>query len=168
MSASFDLLIDGMVEALRGHVLPNVGDEFARGQLFAIIYVLNNLKLTADWKVEPLNDQVAVQDAAFSSVKRLLGGRDSPDIPETPRVSERLVDAAGLERLRDQGDRKIAELLAWAADKQAADQEPELMTEIVRALRRFANEQLAIELKNTTKSMLQEIAAGGNELAGSS
>ncbi len=167
MSASFDLLIDGIVQALRGHALPKISDEFARGQVFAIIYALSNLKLTADWKVGPLDDQVAVQDAAFTAVKRLLAGRDSPDIPQTPRVGERLIDAAELERLRDQGDRKIADLLSWAAGKQAAGQEPKLMAEIVRSLRAFANEQLAIELRNTAKSMLQEIAAGGNKPTGS-
>lgn len=50
MSQSFDLLIDGMIEAIRSRILPQLSDDFVRGQAYGIIYALSGLKLSADWQ----------------------------------------------------------------------------------------------------------------------
>ena len=94
MSNSFDRLIDGMIDALRTHVIPNSVDDFSRGQLFSVIFALNGLKLNADWKSGPLLEQVRVQDSAFSAVRQLANHMDHPDIPATPRMDEGNVDPA--------------------------------------------------------------------------
>ena len=117
MSKSFGLLVDGMIDALRSHVLPKSGDDFARGQVFSTIFALNGLKLAADWKAGPLLDQVRVQDAAFAEVRRLAGSMVHPDIPVTPRFESEVVDPLQLEALRDEGDRQLGELLFWVDRK---------------------------------------------------
>lgn len=42
MNNSLERLIDGMVATLREEVIPQVGTEFARGQAFGVIYMLNS------------------------------------------------------------------------------------------------------------------------------
>jgi hypothetical protein len=160
MSKSFDLLVDGMVEALRTHVLPKSSDDFARGQVFSIINALNGLKMAADWKAGPLLDQVRLQDKAFSEVKRLAGKMEHPFIPVTPRIESGTVDPPQLEMLRDEGDRQLGELLIWAAGAAARAVDPDAAREIERALRSFMCDQLKVELGTTARSMLHQIATG--------
>jgi hypothetical protein len=160
MSASFDRLIDGMINTLRAHVLPNSRDDFARGQLFSVIFALNGLKLSADWKAGPLLEQIRVQDSAFSVVKQLAGDMDPPDIPATPRADEGAADPAHLEALRDAGDRKLGELLFWATSERARAADPIASDEIARLLRRLMCDQLKVEIATTPRSMLHQIATG--------
>ena len=49
MNNSFGRLIDGMNATLRKEVLSRLDDEFARGQVFGIINLLNTFKVRADW-----------------------------------------------------------------------------------------------------------------------
>jgi hypothetical protein len=160
MSNSFDLLIDGMIDTLRAHVLPNSADDFARGQLFSVIFALNGLKLNADWKAAPLLEQVRVQDSAFSTVGQLASHIDHPDIPPTPRTDEGIVDPAQIEALRDEGDRRLGELLFWATSANALVADPIASNEIARLLRRLMCDQLKVELATTPRSMLHQIATG--------
>ncbi|MBR0899161.1 hypothetical protein JQ616_29770 [Bradyrhizobium tropiciagri] len=160
MSASFDRLIDGMIEALRSHVLPRSGDEFVRGQIFSTIFALNGLKLTADWKAGPLLEQVRVQDAALAEVGRLAGSMEHPPIPTLPRTEGAAADSAAVEALRDDGDRILGELLFWASNEGARAANPAIAREIELFLRRSICEQLKVELAMTPKSMLHQIATG--------
>lgn len=160
MSKSFDLMIDGMIEALRSHVLPKNTDDFVRGQLFSIMFSLNGLKLGADWRPEPLRAQLALQDAAFEDVRRLAGPLDCPPIPETPRSNSNDSDSAAFERLRDDGDRLVGELLIWTATDKVRAAAPVVAQQIEGLLRSMAREQLKIELALTPKSMLNQIATG--------
>lgn len=160
MSKSFDRLIDGAIESLQSHVLAKVSDDFARGQIFSIIYALKQMKLAADWRIAPLLDQVRVQDAAFAAVRELGAGAGHPVIPDVPRIRNGVLEAEELERLRDLGDRQLAELLFWATgnDVQAAD--AARADEIAKILRQHMVDQLKVEADLTAKSMLQEIATG--------
>lgn len=160
MSISFDRLIDGMIEALRSHVLPRSDDEFVRGQIFSTIFALNGLKLTADWKAAPLLEQVRVQDAALAEVGRLAGKMTHPPIPALPRTEGATVDPAAVETLRDDGDRILGELLSWASGEDARTADPAVARDIELFLRRSICEQLKVELTMTPKSMLHQIATG--------
>ena len=158
MSKSFDLLIDGMIEALRTHVMPKSGDDFARGQLFSVIFALNGLKLAADWRVGPLQEAVQIQDTAFAAVRELAAKMQHPPIPATPRDGHS--DPVRLEALRDAGDRQLGELLFWATGEAALAENRETAKEIERALRGFIRDQLRVEIGITAKSMLHQIATG--------
>jgi hypothetical protein len=160
MSTSFDRLIDGMIEALRSHVLPRSSDEFVRGQIFSTIFALNGLKLTADWKTGPLLEQVRVQDAALAEVGRLAGKMEHPPIPALPRTEGVAPDSAAAEALRDDGDRILGELLFWASSEETRRADPDAAREIELFLRRSICEQLKVELAMTPKSMLHQIATG--------
>ncbi|WP_454644717.1 hypothetical protein [Bradyrhizobium liaoningense] len=149
-----------MVEALRGHVLPKSDDEFVRGQIFSTIFALNGLKLMADWKAAPLLEQVRLQDAALAEVGRLAGGMKHPPIPALPRLETSTADSAGVEALRDGGDRLIGELLFWASSEAAKAADPSAAREIELLLRGSICEQLKVELAMTPKSMLHQIATG--------
>ena len=85
MNNSFDRLIDGMCVTLRTEVLTRLDDEFARGQVFGVINLLNTFKVRADWSAEFLSQQIAGQGGAIDAAMALL--RDAkaatalPDIP---------------------------------------------------------------------------------------
>ncbi|MGF6431330.1 MULTISPECIES: hypothetical protein [Bradyrhizobium] len=160
MSASFERLIDGIIDALQSHVVPKSNDDFVRGQVFSAIYALNSIKLAADWKAAPLLGQVRLQDDAFVAVKRLADGMTHPEIPATPRVRGDMSDAAAIEALRDDGDRRLGQLLLWATGEGARVANRNAATEIERLLRQATCDQLKIELATTPKSMLQQIAGG--------
>ncbi len=159
MSRSYDLLIDAALGSLQAHI-PTVGeDEFARGQLFSVMFALNHLKLAGDWKPEPLLQQVRIQDAAFAELSRKADHPGRPAIPLTPRHPETSVAAEALEALRDEGDRCIGQLLMWLADDHG--QEPiENADTLRRLLRSAVADQLKIELSLVPKSMLSSIASG--------
>ncbi len=160
MSASFERLIDGIIDALQSHVVPNSRDDFVRGQVFSAIYALNGLKLAADWKAEPLLEQVNQQDDTFAAIRRLADGMAHPEIPATPRIHGDVSDAAAIEALRDDGDRRLGQLLLWASGEGARAVNRAAANEIERLLRRAICDQLKIELATTPKSMLQQIAGG--------
>jgi hypothetical protein len=166
MSMSFERLIDGMIDALQAHVLPGSRDDFARGQVFSVIFALNGLKLAADWKAAPLLEQVRIQDSAFAAIRRLAGKMEHPTVPMTPRVDGNIVDSAMIESLRDEGDRLLGELLVWATGEKARAANLNAATEIERMLRRLICDQLKVELATTPKSMLQQIAGSGDSVHG--
>ena len=60
MNNSFSRLIDGMCATLRAEVLSRLDDEFARGQVFGVINLLNTFKVRADWSAGFLLQQLAV------------------------------------------------------------------------------------------------------------
>jgi len=160
MSTSFERLIDGIIDALQIHVVPNSNDDFVRGQVYSAIYALNGLKLAADWKAGPLLEQVRLQDDTFAAVERLADGMAHPEIPAMPRVPSDMSDAAAIEALRDDGDRRLGRLLLWASGADARAVNRDLATGIEQLLRRATCDQLKIELATTPKSMLQQIAGG--------
>ncbi|UGY12436.1 hypothetical protein [Bradyrhizobium septentrionale] len=163
MSASFERLIDGIIDALQSHVVPNSSDDFVRGQVFSAIYALNGIKLAADWKAGPLLEQVRLQDDTFAAVRRLADGMTHPEIPATPRIQGETSDPAAIEALRDDGDRRLGQLLLWASGEDARAADRDIAIEIERLLRRAICDQLKIELATTPKSMLQQIAGSERE-----
>ena len=72
MNNSFARLIDGMCATLRTEVLPRLDDEFARGQVFGLINVLNTFKTRADWSAGFLLEQIAAQQQALDAVRSLF------------------------------------------------------------------------------------------------
>lgn len=64
MNNSLPRLIDGMVATLRREVIPHIDGDFARGQAFGVIYMLNSLKLRASWSNEFLIEQLRALEEA--------------------------------------------------------------------------------------------------------
>ena len=73
MNNSFSRLIDGMCATLRGEVLTRLDDEFARGQVYGVINLLNTFKARADWSAGFLLAQIDAQDEALQALRPLTG-----------------------------------------------------------------------------------------------
>jgi hypothetical protein len=159
MSKSFDLLMDGMIETVRLRILPQLSDDSIRGQAYGIIFALNGLKLAADWAVAPLRSQIMLQDKAFAEFTRLAAGMNGPDVPSGDRVMPDAPESADLEQLRNDGDRKLGELLMWASGAGAAT-DPERAKAIRTMLRRSISEQLKVDISIMAKPMFHELATG--------
>jgi hypothetical protein len=159
MSKSFDLLMDGMIETVRLRILPQLSDDSIRGQAYGIIFALNGLKLAADWAVAPLRSQIILQDRAFAEFTRLAAGLNGPDVPSGARVMPDAPESADLERLRNDGDRRLGELLMWASGPDAVA-DPERARAIQTMLRQFISDQLKVDISIMAKPMFHELATG--------
>ena len=71
MNNSLPRLIDGMVATLRKEVIPRVDGEYARGQAFGVIYMLNSLKLRCSWSNAFLLEQLTSLEAANRDLQAL-------------------------------------------------------------------------------------------------
>jgi len=158
MNNSFARLIDGMNATLRTEVLTRLGDEFARGQVFGIINLLNTFKVRADWSAGFLLEQIAAQRIALDGVGALLQGQGGTvalpagDAPQAASIAELLA-------LRDRNNLAIAQLLAWL-DGQRAQLAPQLAGQAETLLRTAMRAELAIELKNSPRPLFAEMSSG--------
>jgi hypothetical protein len=161
MNNSFGRIVDGMCATLRSEVLTRLDDEFARGQVFGVINLLNTFKVRADWSSGFLLEQIGAQRIAFAGVAALLEGQPSaaalPALPagEVPQA----VPIADLLALREGGNRAIAELLGWV-DAQRSSLPAELANDVEMKLRAAMRAEVGIELKNSPRPLFAEMSSG--------
>ncbi len=154
MNNSLPRLIDGMVATLRSEIIPHLDGEFARGQAFGVIYMLNNIRLRADWSPAFLGEQLAALVELAVSLGSL--GVDTKFIPETAPDSS---DPRVLEALRDEGDQRVCALMDWL-EQQRAQLSVDTAAALDAALFRYMNRQLKWELSTSAKPMFAEISGG--------
>jgi hypothetical protein len=164
MNNSFGRLIDGMNATLRKEVLTRLDDEFARGQVFGIINLLNTFKMRADWSAGFLLQQIDAQRAALDAVAALLQGRaGTAPLPELPSgAMPQVVPIADLLAARDAGNRAIGELLRWL-DTQRATLTPQTAEQIETLLRTAMRAEVNIELKNAPRPLFAEMSSGSED-----
>ena len=164
MNNSFSRLIDGMNATLRKEVLTRLDDEFARGQVFGVINLLNTFKVRADWSAGFLLEQIAVQRQTLDHVVALT--REHPEIPPLPPLptgeAPHSVPIAELVGARDGNNRAIASLLGWL-DAQREQMSVEMAQEIDLKLRQAMREETAIELRNSPRPLFAEMSSGTEE-----
>ena len=156
MNNSFPRLIDGMIEALRQNVLPATEGEFARGQVFAVIYLLKNLRLRAGWSPEFVGEQLEALEELRIALERIDG------LPiEAPRPTRRTSPAtltslttAQMEQARDAGDAQVCALIDWQAAQPAKN------AAVDRAVDAYLRRQLRHELSTSARPMFAEISLG--------
>jgi len=161
MNNSFARLIDGMNATLRSEVLTRLDDEFARGQVFGIINLLNTFKVRADWSSGFLLEQIVAQRTALEGAAALLQGRnDAPigPIGDPPQA----VPIADLLARRDEGNRAIGKLLAWV-DANRATLVPPTAEQLDMLLRTAMRAEVGIELKNAPRPLFAEMSSGAEE-----
>lgn len=163
MNNSFARLIDGMCATLRAEVLTRLDDEFARGQVFGVINLLNTFKARADWAPEWLALQIAAQQKALGAAHATLAGvAGAPAVPE--QHPPRITPAAELLAQRDEGNRLIAELMRWASEHRASlsgDQQDALEASLREAMRT----EIALELKYSPRPLFSEMSSGQEDAA---
>lgn len=69
-----DTLLDGALRTLREAVLPAVHDRFARGQLFAVLDVLHNLRDRIEFRAAVATAEAESAEAALRAAAALLEG----------------------------------------------------------------------------------------------
>lgn len=154
MNNSFRRMIEGMTATLRYEVIPQIGTEFARGQAFGVIYMLNSLALRANWSSEFVGEQIAAQLALREALAPLLLGADAPVLPQAA-VGDLGVQA--LEALRDDNESRICALIAWHG---AAALDAERVAAIETQLRLYMDRQLKNELQTSARPMFAEMSSG--------
>jgi hypothetical protein len=153
MNNSFPRLIDGMCATLRTEVLTRLGDEFARGQVFGVINLLNTFKTRADWAAGFLLQQIAAQQAALNGVAALLPGVPAAGaLPQATPIAELLA-------LRDALNLRIAEVLA-RLDAERATLAPDMAAQVEALLRQAMRAEVDIELKNAPRPLFAEMSSG--------
>ena len=78
MNTSLARIIDGMIATVRSEIISRLDDEFARGQAYGVVDLLNNLKPRIDWLVTPLYEEVADQQALLERLATALVGHQPP------------------------------------------------------------------------------------------
>src|SRR5262245_57692442 len=73
MQLTIETLLDGVMRTLREAVLPAVEGRFARGQLFAVLDVLNNLRDRVEPRAALDDAEAASAAAALDAVVAALG-----------------------------------------------------------------------------------------------
>ena len=161
MNNSFPRLIDGMCATLRSEVLTRLDDEFARGQVFGVINLLNTFKVRADWSAGFLLQQIAAQRSALDGVAALMHGIATdtvlPQLPQGPKPMATLV--AELLALRDGLNQSIGDLLKWL-DAVQTQITPEVRGQIEVLLRTAMRAEVDIELKNSPKPLFAQMSSG--------
>ena len=153
MNNSFPRLIDGMCATLRTEVLSRLDDEFARGQVFGVINLLNTFKVRADWSAGFLLQQIEAQRVALDGVAELL--REPPSSVHRPACTPIIELLA----LRDEGNRCIAARLAELGEGRTA-LSPDLASQAEGLLREAMRAEVAIELKNSPRPLFAEMSSG--------
>ena len=161
MNNSFGRLIDGMNATLRKEVLSRLDDEFARGQVFGIINLLNTFKVRADWSAGFLLQQIEAQRTAIDGVAGLMRGQAEAATLQALPAGEapQTVPIAELLATRDHGNRAIGELLEWL-DNQRETLGPQTANQIETLLRTAMRAEVSIELKNSPRPLFAEMSSG--------
>ena len=80
MQLTVETLLDGVMRTLREAVLPAVGERFGRGQLFAVLDVLQNLRDRVEPKAELAEVEAASAAAALERAAQALPPPDGPEL----------------------------------------------------------------------------------------
>lgn len=163
MNNSLPRLIDGMIATLRKEIIPRVDGEFARGQAFGLIYMLNSIKLRASWSNEYLLEQLRALDEASRELEAMAADLPGAPLPAT-RAPAQTLAAGELETMRDQGDRRLCELIDWLTTHRETVA-PEAAARAEAAIDRYLNRQLKWELSTSAKPMFVEISSGAEKSA---
>ncbi|WP_156891537.1 hypothetical protein [Nevskia ramosa] len=154
MNSSLHRLIDGMVATLREEVIPQVGSEFARGQAFGLIYMLNSIRLRADWSPAFIGEQLAAQYALSEALRPLLLDLQAPELPQ---VAASGLSGRALEAVRDDNDGRICALIEWSESPKLDAMRVEAVEML---LRQYMDRQLKWELQTSAKPMFAEMSNG--------
>lgn len=161
MNNSVSRLIEGMVATLRREVIPHVEGDFARGQAYGVIYMLNSLQRRAAWSNRFLSEQLRALSKASHDLEALAAELPGAPIPTVATPPE-LPDAAALEAARNAGDERLCALIDWLAERREALP----ATAVARAeaiIDDYLNRQLKWELETSAKPMFTEISRGSED-----
>jgi hypothetical protein len=150
-----------MVATLRKEIIPHVEGEFARGQAFGVIYMLNSLKLRASWSNGYLHEQLRALDELSRELARLA--EDLPGAPlDLARAAPALPESAALEAERDAASQKLCELIDWlASHDDSVSSDARARAEAM--IDKYLNRQFRHEILTSAKPMFVEMSGGAEK-----
>ena len=159
MNNSLDRLFAGIIASLGHEIIPRLEDEFARGQAYAAIDLLNNLRPRIDWAVGPLAVQIAAQLAAARRIEELAQGlqQGPPALPPALAVAPDPASGESLRQLRDQLDEHLCRVIEW--HNQPPENAAAAQVAAIRAVTaHYMQEQVRREVSLLPKPLFGEIA----------
>ena len=150
MNNSLERLVEGIIATLRTDVIPNVGDDYARGQAIGVIDLLNNIATRLEWEHAPLLRALEARRAVIAEVGGLLG-LPAGEVRPTETTSSRHLLAE-----RDRLDAEICDLLERVY---RLPEDDDVIAARAR-LRQHMHDDIAEEMKLTKKPLFAEIAKG--------
>lgn len=152
MSSDLDRVFDGIIGMLNESVIPNLTDEVTRGQVFATIYALSELKVRTDWSADWLRRHLDIQLAAFAAA-----GEGGDDLPPPPFVEVPLgLSPSELAEMRDAGDAWLCAAQGWIDRTGASPGRDQVDRAAVDAILA----QTYLEMQLTPKPMYSKVAKG--------
>jgi hypothetical protein len=152
MNNSLDRMLEGIMATLDAHVMPNLTDDFARGQAFGIVYMLRCIRKRAAWSSDYLRAQLDALRDLSAELRPLLAA-----LPGAPTVPD--VATPDLEQARVQLNEGLCAAYDWV-EGQHAGLPHALVREVRAAWERHITRQLKTELKFNVSLNFSEISTG--------
>ena len=164
MNNSFARLIDGMSATLRTEVLSRLDDDFARGQVFGVLNLLNTFRVRADWSAGFLLQQIAAQRQALTEVAQLAASVGLGDAlgEAAPLADPQPTPIAELLALRDEGNRRMGEALA-RLDALGPQLGTDTVEAMERALRTAMRAEVDLELRHSPRPLFAQMSSGRDD-----
>ena len=161
MNVSLPRLIEGMVSTLRSEVIPRIDGDYARGQAFGVIYMLNSLKLRCSWSNAFLIEQLRILEDASRALHAIASEIPGAPLPEVAAPAA-LPEAGALEALRDAGDQRLCDLIDWlAANRTSIPADAAARTEGI--VNEYLARQAKYEISTSAKPMFVEMSGGAEQ-----
>lgn len=162
MNNSLNRLIDGIVIALEREIIPRVDDAYARGQAFAVIDLLRNMRPRLQWSREVTLAQVALQEAALGRVDDVCRGQvERPPAYKSPAAPSITLDTTALEARRDRLETEVCGVLKWLTEHRTA-LDAAVAKSVEETLTNYMREAIKRELALTANPLFAEISRGAN------
>lgn len=162
MNNSLNRLIDGIIIALEREIIPRVDDAYARGQAFAVMDLLRNMRPRLEWSREVTLAQVALQEAALRRVDDLCRGQgERPPAYDPPAVPSITLETQELEARRDRLEAEVCGVLKWLIGHRAA-LDATVATSVEETITNYMREAVRRELALTANPLFAEISRGAN------
>jgi hypothetical protein len=164
---SFERLIDGMIEALRHEIIPHTEGDYPRGQAYGVIFLLQSLKLRADWSPVFLQEQLEALDelqAALARIDGLPANAPRPGNTSGPGNAPLPVPGSGaspksMQVARDAGDQRVCDLIDWL-QRPENSVSPAIAKATHSAIDTYLRRQLRHEIKTSAKPMFAALSLG--------
>jgi len=162
MNNSLNRLIDGIVIALECEIIPRVDDAYARGQAFAVMDLLRNMRPRLQWSREVTLAQVALQETALGRVDDVCRGQvERPPAYKPPAAPSIMLDTTELEARRDRLETEVCGVLKWLTEHRAT-LDAAVAKSVEETLTNYMREAIKRELALTANPLFAEISRGAN------
>ena len=162
MNNSLNRLIDGIIIALEREIIPRVDDAYARGQAFAVMDLLRNMRPRLEWSRDITLAEVGLQEAALARVEELCRTQaERPPAWKPPAAVASGLSTHELEQRRDRLETEVCNVLKWLAEHRAA-LEPAAAQAVEETLAGYMRAAVKRELALTANPLFAEISRGAN------